>query len=67
MYNMRWMGTGFMKCALCSRPTVKEFAPFCSKICQQHDLLHWLQGRYCIPGDEPAIDPDAPIEEEDDD
>jgi len=55
-----------MKCALCSRTAVKEFFPFCSKTCQQQDLLCWMQGHYYIPGNEHAVNLNAPDEEEND-
>jgi len=44
-------------CAICGKPRVREFAPFCSARCQDIDLGRWLKGSYVIPG--------APVERED--
>ncbi len=38
-------------CAICGRPVVAEFRPFCSKRCRSVDLNRWLGGAYAIPGD----------------
>jgi endogenous inhibitor of DNA gyrase (YacG/DUF329 family) len=37
------------KCAVCGKPTVREFHPFCSKRCADIDLGKWLSGGYAIP------------------
>ncbi len=37
-------------CPICAKPSVKPFAPFCSKRCADIDLGRWLQGVYSIPG-----------------
>jgi endogenous inhibitor of DNA gyrase (YacG/DUF329 family) len=46
------------KCAVCGKPTVREFHPFCSKRCADVDLGKWLSGSYAIPAVEtdPAVD-----------
>jgi endogenous inhibitor of DNA gyrase (YacG/DUF329 family) len=44
-------------CAICGKPRVREFAPFCSARCQDIDLGRWLKGGYVIPG--------APVEKDD--
>ena len=33
----------------CGRPTEPAFKPFCSRRCQDQDLLNWLSGRYAVP------------------
>ena len=48
-----------MSCPICSKPTDKKFAPFCSRRCADVDLSRWLKGSYAIPG--------APAGEEDED
>lgn len=65
MSNMCRVGASFMKCTLCDQAAIKEFFPFCSKACQQQDLLCWLQGHYCIPGNEPIVNSHATVEEDD--
>ena len=55
-------------CPICSKPSAKSHAPFCSKRCADIDLGRWLKGGYAIPGMDgealvPAndINPDADI------
>ncbi|MEY2927052.1 MAG: hypothetical protein RL367_1529 [Pseudomonadota bacterium] len=36
-------------CPLCKQPAVRDHAPFCSRRCQDRDLLSWLSGDYCVP------------------
>jgi len=38
------------RCAICGKPTVRQFHPFCSRRCADEDLGRWLTGRYAIPG-----------------
>lgn len=38
------------RCPLCKQPSVKEFAPFCSRACKDRDLLSWLGEGYRIAG-----------------
>jgi len=38
------------KCAICGKPTVRKYHPFCSSRCANDDLGRWLSGRYAIPG-----------------
>ena len=40
---------GKSKCALCAKPVVEEYSPFCSKHCANIDLGRWLKGQYAIP------------------
>lgn len=45
-------------CAICGKPTVPPYRPFCSKRCADIDLGRWLKGTYAIPG-EPESDEDG--------
>jgi len=45
------------RCAVCGRPQLAAFKPFCSKRCADVDLSRWLKGAYAIPAEE---DPDDP-------
>ena len=38
------------KCPMCSKNTVQEFRPFCSRRCADLDLGKWLDGNYAIAG-----------------
>ena len=42
------------KCPECSRPSSRDYYPFCSERCKSVDLNRWLSDRYVIPG--PPID-----------
>ncbi|MDP3546470.1 DNA gyrase inhibitor YacG [Phreatobacter sp. HK31-P] len=42
-------------CAICGKPALVRFKPFCSKRCADVDLNRWLKGAYAIPA---AEDPD---------
>jgi uncharacterized protein len=58
-------------CALCGKPQVERYTPFCSKRCSDVDLNRWLSGVYAVPApptddddddafqDEPSRDPPA--------
>ena len=37
-------------CPVCKKPTLPETRPFCSRGCQDRDLLNWLGDGYRIPG-----------------
>jgi endogenous inhibitor of DNA gyrase (YacG/DUF329 family) len=43
------------RCPICGRPVDQRFRPFCSRRCQDQDLLNWLSGRYAVP----AVETDA--------
>lgn len=48
------------RCAMCGRPQLQAFRPFCSKRCADVDLQRWLTGAYAIPGaedDDDGVDP----------
>jgi uncharacterized protein len=53
-------------CAICGRPRVEKYTPFCSKRCADVDLYRWLNGKYAIPAtDEPGEESaEIPTEEE---
>ena len=36
-------------CPICKEPVISEFAPFCSRYCQNRDLLSWMNEKYTIP------------------
>jgi hypothetical protein len=42
------------KCAICGKPVVAEYRPFCSARCKQVDLNRWLTESYRVP-DRPGI------------
>ena len=43
-----------LACAICGRPRVEKYTPFCSRRCADVDLYRWLNGNYAIPAsDEP--------------
>lgn len=48
------------KCAICGRPTVRAFHPFCSKHCADVDLSRWLSGSYTIPAVEAEAESEKP-------
>jgi len=35
-------------CAVCGKPQVERFRPFCSRRCADVDLHRWLSGAYAI-------------------
>lgn len=41
---------GSSNCAVCGKPVVQEYRPFCSKRCADIDLGRWLKGGYAVPG-----------------
>ena len=53
-------------CAICGKPRIEKFRPFCSKRCADVDLNRWLSGVYSVPvveaededGAKPADAPD---------
>ncbi len=40
---------GGPKCAICGKPVLAEFRPFCSARCKQVDLNRWLTESYRVP------------------
>jgi len=38
-----------MPCPICKKNIKEEFKPFCSKKCQDIDLLKWLSDDYVLP------------------
>ena len=45
-------------CPICGKAGGKAWRPFCSKHCADLDLGRWLGGRYAIPGEPAAREPD---------
>jgi endogenous inhibitor of DNA gyrase (YacG/DUF329 family) len=39
-------------CAVCGKPQVERFRPFCSRRCADVDLHRWLSGAYALPASE---------------
>jgi uncharacterized protein len=40
-------------CAYCGKfPRAADFAPFCSRGCQDRDLVQWLREGYVVPGND---------------
>jgi uncharacterized protein len=39
-------------CAVCGKPQVERFRPFCSRRCADVDLHRWLSGAYALPAGE---------------
>ena len=48
-----------MSCPICQNPVDKDFAPFCSKVCKNIDLIKWFKEDYRIPTQEPVINEDG--------
>lgn len=46
-------------CAICGKPAMTRYKPFCSRRCADIDLGRWLSGTYAVPS--------APDETEDED
>ena len=52
-------------CAICGKPQLPEFKPFCSRRCADVDLHRWMAGVYAIPAVEddedenPRPDPES--------
>ena len=53
-------GKPVRKCAMCDKPAVTKFAPFCSKRCADLDLGKWLNGAYVIEGSDSPSSEDDP-------
>lgn len=53
-----------MSCPICQKITDPVFAPFCSRLCKNTDLLHWFKEDYRIPTQEPITQDDESDEEE---
>ncbi|WP_417815240.1 DNA gyrase inhibitor YacG [Thalassospira alkalitolerans] len=41
-------------CAMCGKPVVEKYKPFCSKRCADRDLGKWLNESYAVPVTEPS-------------
>ncbi len=51
--------TPLKACAICGKPAVARYRPFCSRRCADVDLGRWFGGNYAIPAVEPPDDVDA--------
>jgi endogenous inhibitor of DNA gyrase (YacG/DUF329 family) len=40
------------RCPICSKPTVEQFRPFCSRRCADVDLNRWFSAVYVVPTEE---------------
>jgi len=36
-------------CAICGKPQIERFRPFCSRRCADVDLHRWFSGAYAVP------------------
>ncbi len=52
-------------CAICGRPMVEAYRPFCSRRCADVDLQRWLTGAYAMPAEEDDHDGEAAASEDD--
>jgi uncharacterized protein len=52
-------------CAICGRPRVERYSPFCSKRCADVDLYRWLNGKYALPATDEPDEESAEIPSED--
>ena len=41
--------TGLKTCAICGKPQLKKYKPFCSSRCADIDLHRWFSGTYAVP------------------
>jgi len=53
------------KCAVCGKPVVQAFKPFCSARCKQIDLNRWLTESYRVPAGPVDDEEDGPRRSED--
>jgi endogenous inhibitor of DNA gyrase (YacG/DUF329 family) len=53
-------------CAICGKPMVARFRPFCSGRCKDVDLNRWFKGAYAIPAVESEDDSEGtePVDRE---
>ena len=52
------------RCPVCRKPAVARFRPFCSGRCTDVDLARWFTGAYRVPSEEPAVDDDGEVPED---
>ena len=41
-----------LTCAICGKPQLEQFKPFCSRRCADVDLHRWMVGGYAVPAEE---------------
>ena len=51
-------------CPLCRRIATREFAPFCSRRCQDRDLLNWLDEGYRVPINDDMTEQESGLDSE---
>lgn len=56
-----------MLCPICQNLEDKTYAPFCSKVCKNIDLIHWFKEDYRIPTQEPLTDENGEMDKNDQD
>lgn len=44
--------TKFGSCAICGKPAVEDYKPFCTKRCADIDLNRWFKGSYAVAGED---------------
>jgi hypothetical protein len=49
-------------CAICGKPQVERFRPFCSRRCADVDLHRWLSGAYAVPSTEEEDGENHPLD-----
>ena len=49
-------------CAICAKPAIEAYHPFCSRRCADVDLGRWLSGAYAVPA-APELDEDGEQDE----
>ena len=49
-------------CAICGKPVLEQYRPFCSRRCADVDLQRWLTGRYAVAAVEDDGDAEEPEE-----
>jgi endogenous inhibitor of DNA gyrase (YacG/DUF329 family) len=49
-------------CAICGKPALAAYRPFCSRRCADVDLGRWLSGTYAVPA-APETDEDGDDDE----
>lgn len=63
--NDNSQATAARVCAICGRPRVEKYTPFCSSRCADVDLYRWLNGTYAIPASEEPDEESGKFDRED--
>ena len=51
-------------CPVCRKSAMPEFAPFCSRRCQDRDLLNWLDEGYRVPINDDMTEQESGLDSE---